>query len=260
MIRAAAAVLALLPGLAVTGSGITEPVCRLGPGELIAHDCEGEITVDILLLPEDRARFAVASETRRVLVTGAYTSAETREDGRPLPVGLFVRGGEVVSRRFAPMDGVLIVRDGAATLHHRARVHFGGRRYDLNDPELRDAFLAAVARAGASVLQSHLLVVDGRVDVRPDPDAPRFRRRLLFIDGQGALGLWQTDGSVTLYDAAQEIRAAQDAVMALNLDMGSFDLCLETGPGEAIPEAQPCGLLAWDDHEKLSNLIVLALP
>ncbi len=223
--------------------------------ELLLHSCHGAFTAEALLLPEDRA--AVAEERGpRLVVTGAYTSAETRGEGAPLPVGLFVRGGTVVNRQFAPMDGILLIdAAGEVSLHHRARVALGGVLFDLHDAEARASFLAAAEAGGLTVLQSHLLVVDGAVDVRPDDEAPQFKRRLVFVDGEGRAGVWQTSDSVTLFEAAVAVRAGMGAVMALNLDMGSYDLCVRQDPSETILEGENCGLIGWADAAKLSNLL-----
>lgn len=231
------------------------------PGDrLLVIDCEGAVSASALLLPEDAAALGEAPGPR-VVITGAYTSAESRDDGLPLPVGLFVRGGEIVSRLFAPMDGVLLIdAEGGLSLHHRERVEFGGESFDLNDTDARHVFLHRAAGAGLSVMQSHLLIVDGELDVRPVEDAPRFRRRLLFVDAEGRAGIWQSGAALTLHDAAALLAEAHAPEMALNLDMGSYDLCLRLEAGAAPEEGTSCGLIGWNEAAKLSNLLVFDLP
>ncbi len=118
----------------------------------------------------------------------------------------------------------------------------------------RRAYVAEASAHGLSVLQSHLLIVDGRVDVRPQEDAPVFIRRMLFIDDEG-FGLYQTRWPKSLHDAAQQLAEALAPRMALNLDMGSYDYCLRAEDGADTG----CGGLDRDDTGKLSNLLVLTL-
>lgn len=226
---------------------------------LLLHECNGPFTTAAALLPEDAALMTEARGPRLV-VTGVYTSTERREEGVPLPVGLFIRAGEIVNRQFGRMDGILLVTpEGRLSLHHRARVTIGRTRYNLTAPARRNAFLAAASEAGLSVLQSHLLIVDGRVDVAQSDDAPRFRRRLLFVDRDGRAGLWQSAGAVTLHDAAMELSQTLGPAMALNLDMGSYDLCLRQEVGDGPREGADCGRISWFDAGKLSNLLIFDL-
>lgn len=234
-------------------------ICPPEDAQLLLHACNGGFTVAGALLPEDAGLMETALE-HRLVVTGVYTSAERRAGGLPMPVGLFVRAGEVVSRQFARMDGILVIGgDGQPQVFHRARVRLAGRRFDLTVAAQRAAFLERAAALGLTVMQTHLLIVDGRVDVTPTPDAPRFIRRLLFVDAEGRAGLWQSAAALTLHDAAAELLAAQGARMALNLDMGSYDFCLRQQPGDGPVEGARCGLISWLDAGKLSNLLVFDL-
>ena len=133
------------------------------------------------------------------------------------------------------------------------RVPLDGQRYDLTEPPARAAFTRAAAAAGLSVLQSHLLIVDGALDIRPRADAPMFVRRILFADAHG-FGLWQSRWPMTLHGAAEKLALSLAPRMALNLDMGSFDYCWR------IEEARHtrCGFLARTDTAKLSNLLIFA--
>ncbi|MEL6775111.1 MAG: hypothetical protein AAFP23_10120, partial [Pseudomonadota bacterium] len=209
---------------------------------------------DDLPLPGDAPSAAI---TEQIIVTGAYTGRDTRPSGDPAPVGLTVRRGMVVGRNLARMDGILVLEpepDGMAAprLYRRDAVAIDGRRYDLRDPAIRAQFLEVAARLGASVLQSHLLVIDGRVDTRAVEGAPLAKRRLLFTKGH-SFGLWESAGAVTLDDAARAIAAEVAPDMALNLDMGSFDLCLRHIEGREIA----CGFNPSDFDTRLSTLLVL---
>ncbi len=242
---ASAALGLLLAVLPAPAAGCPEP-----PPALLVHSCRGAEAA-LLLLPEDTVAATRPGDT--LLVTGAYTATDTRAEGRPKPVGLFLRRGLLVNRNLGRMDGILVIEpDGRLALHHRARVQLDGRTHDLTTLPGRRAFIDAARAAGASVAQSHLLVVDGQVDVRPRADAPLATRRLLFTDESG-WGIWESPGPMTLHEAAEAIAAAHAPRMALNLDMGSFNYCWWLGRDTA----SRCGLLGRDDTGALSNLIAI---
>jgi len=152
------------------------------------------------------------------------------------------------------MDGVLIIgpESGAPALYHRTKVPLGGRDYDLTQLAERRDFAAAASAARLSVLQSHLLIVDGKVDVRPQDEAPVFARRMLFVSADG-FGIYQPEGAMTLLSAAEQLAGELAPTMALNLDMGSYDYCRVSASG---PE-NACGILGPDNTDKLSNLLML---
>lgn len=218
-------------------------LCALEDDDLIFTSCSGG-GVELRLLPED----AGPTPEGALDVTGAYTATDKRDESRPKPVGLFVRGGEVISREYVRFDGVLTVTDGAPTLHHRRRVALNGQRYDLENMSDRSAFLASAAKTGSAVMQSHLLIVDGEVDTAPIDGAPRFRRRILFQMKDGAFGVYDSSPrALTLNEATEEVAAKFAPEMALNLDMGSYDFCSRGG---AL-----CGALGLQATGKLSNLL-----
>jgi hypothetical protein len=240
--------------LLITLIGAPAGACPPPSDNLLFHSCWGEARLALALLPEDLPLQAPDGASQRVVVTGAYTGRETRGEGLPTPVGLFVRDGTVVNRNLGRMDGVLLVdpKTGQPELHHRHRVAFAGKRFDLNDLGQRRDFIAAAAAAGISVMQSHLLIVDGTVDVREQEGAPVFTRRMLFTDSHG-FGLYQTGWAMTLYDAAQELAEALSPQMVLNLDMGSYDYCQRFVAGSE----SACGALDRGNTAKLSNLLIL---
>jgi len=245
-----------LVGLAflVTLGAAPAAACPLPSDTLLFHNCWGQGRLAVLLLPEDLPLPEAAPQGRRLVVTGAYTARDSRGDELAKPVGLFVHGGAVINPNLGRMDGVLLVdpADGAPELHHRERLALGGRDYDLTVLSQRRAFVAEASAHGLSVLQSHLLIVDGRVDVRQRDDAPVYVRRMLFVDDEG-FGLYQTRWPVTLHDAARQLGQALGPRMALNLDMGSYDYCQRAEDGAEAG----CGRLDRDDTGKLSNLLVL---
>lgn len=218
-------------------------LCAIQNDELIFTNCKGG-AVELRLLPEDEG----PTPNSALDVTGAYTATDRREEGRPKPVGLFVRGGEVISREYVRFDGVLTVTDGAPTLHHRRRVDFSGQRYDLEDLDDRAMFLQRMAETGSDVLQSHLLIVDGAVDTALIEGAPRFRRRILFQMADGRFGVYDSSPRMlTLHEATREVAKNVAPKMALNLDMGSYDFCRV---GDSL-----CGALGPQATGKLSNLL-----
>ncbi len=253
MIRplAAAALGALASVLASAATACPDPSATL-----LFHSCWAGGEVKIRLLPEDLPLPAPDTGTR-LIVTGAYTSTESRNGELRKPVGLFVHRGKVVNPNLGRMDGILLVdpKSGKPDLQNRAAMRYRGNSYDLRKLDQRHAFVDAARSADISVLQSHLLIVDGRVDVRPQDDAPVFRRRMLFSGADG-FGIYQTDAPATLYDAARALADAHAPEMALNLDMGSYDYCQRHTSGQA----ESCGLLDASNTIKLSNLLELQAP
>lgn len=223
-------------------------LCDLQHDDLIFTSCAGG-AVELRLLPEDSGE----TPDGALDVTGGYTATDRRDKNRPKPVGLFARGGEVISREYVRFDGVLTVTDGQPILHHRRRIAFGDQRYDLEDAEDRAAFLSRAAETGSAVMQSHLLIVDGKVDTAPIDGAPRFRRRILFQMSDGQFGVFDSSPRMlTLNEATEEVAARFAPDMALNLDMGSYDFC-RTG-------ARLCGALTPQATGKLSNLLRFTAP
>ena len=247
-----------LAALALLTTLLARPAVACPPASeaMLFHSCWGEARIALALLPEDLPLPAPGPGARRLVVTGAYTASDSRAEGRPKPVGLFLRRGELVNPNLARMDGVLVVdpADGQPGFHHRERVALAERTYDLRDLDQRRAFIEAARHRALSVMQSHLLIADGVFDVHPQEDAPAFVRRLLFADGDG-FGVWQTLGAATLYEAAAELDAALGPRMVMNLDMGSYNFCRRTADGVETS----CGSVAPEGTAKLSNLIVLTL-
>jgi hypothetical protein len=231
--------------------------CPPASETLLFHSCWGTARARIILLPEDSIPPPPEQGRRQLVVTGAYTATDSRAEGRPKPVGLFIHDGRTVNPNLGRMDGILTVdRDGGGlALHHRRAVEIAGRRHALATLPKRRAFAEAASAAGLDVLQSHLLVIDGHSDVSARGDAPRAVRRLLFTDRAG-YGVFQTAGPATLGEAADAVRSRFSARMALNLDMGRHDYCrLATRTG-----TRNCGFRGTGDTAGLSNLLAFTLP
>ncbi|MEM6945496.1 MAG: hypothetical protein AAF565_17265 [Pseudomonadota bacterium] len=241
----------------VAGGGrlaAAEAACAPPQGSIF-HVCEGYGTARLMLLPEDWPP-TQGPNPGELIVSGGYTGRDAREGGLAAPVGLLIRDGQVIGRNIARMDGILLIgADGVPALHPRGAVKLGAERYDLGPLNERQAFFDAARAGGISALQSHLLVIDGRVDTREVEGAPVARRRILYTRG-GGFGVWQSDQALTLDAAARRLAAEVAPDMALNLDMGSFDFCLAGLEGSS---AQSCGAIAPQQLPgRLSNLLRLS--
>lgn len=233
------------------------------PGLLFLESEPGAARADIAFLPENEALqnallddlldAPTPSDGRRLIVTGAYSSGD-----RFGPEGFVLSDGAPTHPWPQGWDGLLLVgADGAAGVHLVTAVELEGRRYNLRDRADRGPFLARAEALGLSAIQSHLLIRDGALDLRPVEDAPSFRRRMLFQMADGRLGVYDTSPRpVTLYEGAAQLLDAIGPKMALNLDMGAYDFC-----ERATPEGvERCGLLRRGQLDRLTNLIVLTTP
>jgi hypothetical protein len=244
-----ASIFSMVLWAAATTVAAAQPCLPLAP-ELIYAACAGQGRAELRLLPEDAAE----TPDNALDITGGYTAVDLRKGGKPKPVGLMVRGGEIVNREYVRFDGVLTIdAQNALQVQYRRAVSLGGGLFDLNDAGERRAFLNTAAREKASIIQSHLLILNGEVDVAPRASAPRFWRRILFQTAAGYIGVYDSSPrALTLYEVAEEVAQAYAPVMALNLDMGSYDFCRRG--------RQLCGYLAADAAAKLSNIIRLYAP
>ncbi len=228
----------------------------LSEGVLLLEPEPGSARVRLLFLPDDAAAVERPSlpDRRRLTVTGAYSSGD-----RFGPEGFVLRRGEPVRPIPQGWDGVLVVTpEGGASVHDVSAVALGGDAFNLRDPDQRRTFLDEAEDLGLSAIQSHLLIKDGALDLRPVDNAPLFRRRLLFETVDGRLGVFDTSPApLTLYDAAVALRQAVPGVrMALNLDMGAYDFCVWRSPGER----RLCGFLSAPDRQALTNMIEIEIP
>ncbi len=223
--------------------------CTKEQAGLLFMSCAGDTAASVVLLrdPAIPASSTTKGE-RRLVITGTYTSGEARE-----PEGFFLSSGEAYDPYLQGWDGLaLIDNNGALSLHHVERVAVDDENWNLRKKAERKAFLAIAKEQGWSALQSHMLVVDGKVDTKPRDSAPRFRRRVLFTREDGSYGVYDSP-PLTLHAAALDIAERFSPVMALNLDMGSYDFC-RLSVGEDVED---CGTLAEAQVGKLSNLLIL---
>lgn len=236
----------LFPLLLGAGAASAAPFCSSDDPTLLWRSCDGNARLEVKLLPEDVG----PTPAKDLDVTGAYTATDQREDGSPKPVGLFIRRGEIVSREYVRFDGVLTVSPtGQPRIHYRRNVQpFDKGVFDLEDSSQRSGLLEQISAARFDILQSHLLIIDGKVDTAAVAGAPAFRRRILFQLGDQKFGLFDSSPRrLTLHEAAIEVAEKFQPTMALNLDMGSYDFCRK-GTTE-------CGALSAEATDKLSNII-----
>lgn len=215
--------------------------CPVTPSVLV-HSCKADISVRLRILPDE----IVQDSAHLLTVAGTYSSGD-----RFGIEGLVIRGGEIVSRRYQNWDGVLVIdADGTPELYHAADVELGTQAFDLKDKPSRMEFIKLARDTGVAVLQSHLLVSNGSLDLKDVEDAPKFKRRLLVTFEDDSFGVWETTQAETLYAAAHQVQAELNPKMALNLDMGAYDYC-RSGPKGEIKD---CGRLLVS-ADKLTNVL-----
>ncbi len=209
---------------------------------ILVHSCKGDISVRLRVLPDE-----VENKFEHLLtVAGTYSSGD-----RFGIEGLVIKGGKSISRRYQNWDGVLIIdAKGHPKLFHAKDVTVDGENFNLKKQPLRDAFIAKAKVAGVTVLQSHLLITDGILDLKDVDGAPRFKRRLLVTLKDGSFAIWETAQAETLYDAAHLLQEELAPVMAFNLDMGAYDYCVSG----ADDTQKNCGRLIVS-KDKLTNLL-----
>jgi hypothetical protein len=209
----------------------------------LVHSCQGDFSVHLRVLPDG----ALTDRDHVLTVTGTYSSGD-----RFGIEGLVIQAGKTVSRRYQNWDGVLVIdRNGTPQLSHAENVSLDGEDFNLKVKPRRAAFIAKAKELGVTVLQSHLLIFNGALDLEDIKNAPSFKRRLLVTFQDGSFGIWESDQAETLYGAAKKVQDALNPFMALNLDMGAYDYCQSGSNGV---EADCGSLLVSTD--KLTNLLV----
>ena len=140
--------------------------------------------------------------------------------------------------------------------HNVAQVQLDDTTFNLREKAQRDNFISQATISELSIIQSHLLISDGHLDLRELPDQPRFRRRILFSTETGDIGIFDTSpDALTLFEAAIALEALARPVMALNLDMGAYDYCARNDGGNL----GNCGLLSRRKTEILTNVLTVRL-
>ncbi len=225
--------LGLAPAFAVFAQDCTMPA------SVLIHSCQADMTVRLRVMPDNRQ----IDSNHLLTVTGTYSSGD-----RFGIEGLVIQAGQTVSRRYQNWDGVLVIdQNGAPHLYNARNVALGDDRFNLKQKPRRDAFIAKAKDTGVTVLQSHLLISGGTLDLRDVENAPSFKRRLLITFRDGSFGIWETARSETLYAAALQVQDALNPYMALNLDMGAYDYCRKNAKSV-------CGSLRVS-ADKLTNLL-----
>ncbi|MEO0342973.1 MAG: succinate dehydrogenase [Pseudomonadota bacterium] len=217
------------------GIGLADTTCPKVASVLISN-CASPLHVQLIEPSE-------LSKTKNYLVvTGTYSSGD-----RLGVEGLAVMSGEVKSRRLQDWDGVLILgNDGQPQMFNARRVEFANELFNIKDHDQAFELLDLVAEHGASMMQSHLLISNGVLDLRQLVNAPVFYRRIFYVTHDGGFGVWQSPSRLTLYDAAVQLQDELRPKMALNLDMGSYDFCRKAN--------QECGRLTVS-IDQLTNLL-----
>ena len=233
--------------LAVTGEAVAD--CPPPQPSLLFASCAGTTHAELVVLGAGEGVSAPSDTGRELVVTGTYTSGEKHE-----PEGFVLDRGEAFDPYIQGWDGLLLLSEqGLLALAHVERALLDDKTYNMRDRDERRAFVEEATKQKYSAIQSHLLIVDGAVDVREQPDAPRFRRRVLFSYSNGNYGLYDSSPrALSLFEAAQEVAKLFGPEMALNLDMGSYDYCSQSVDGLEIP----CGSLDRSQTGKLSNVLI----
>lgn len=236
-------------GLAI-GFGFSMPITALAEeavlcpvsASVLLHSCKDAASVRLRVLPDEPSE----GSEHLLTVAGTYSSGD-----RFGIEGLVIQAGKIVSKRYQNWDGVLVVdTDGTPNLFHATDVAIGADKFDLKDKTSRADFITKAQDTGVTVIQSHLLIVNGTLDLKDVENAPEFKRRLLVTFEDGSFGVWETAQSETLFAAAHQVQSELMPKMALNLDMGAYDYC-KRGPKGAQSD---CGRLIVST-DKLTNLL-----
>jgi hypothetical protein len=142
--------------------------------------------------------------------------------------------GQLLNPALQAFDGLLLISPGGQVqIEAVDSLPFWGRTFQLasRKQDFLD-FLRLARQEKLSLLQSHLLLQAGQLMTRPKPNAPRFRRRVLFRTRDGGLHLFDSFAEkLSLHQTARRLQETYQAWQAFNLDMGTFNFALEYGPG-----------------------------
>ncbi len=183
-------------------------------GRLLFHEHDVELRIS---KPED------ADPTSSLIVAGTYSSAD-----RHGIEGIALIDGILKSKRLQSWGGILVTDQGKAQIYPTAAVEYAGEFFDLTTSNRLYSFIELAKAKRLSVLQSHLLIHNGKLDLNYIHNAPKFVRRILFTNIDGSVGIWQSEKAETLYEATRQLRSEQNPNMAFNLDMGAYDFCRQS--------------------------------
>jgi hypothetical protein len=188
-----------------------------------------------------------STRQQRITVTGAYTSPYN------MPVGLAIDKGKVVNPALQKWDGLIIINQhGQLFLNHIKQLNYQFKQYNINS-SLNDyhGFLQLAKQEKLTVLQSHLLINNGQLLVDNKPNQKKFRRRIIFQTPDMGIHLYDSQKEVlSFYEAASYLKDNFDAIIAINLDMGTYNLGKRYSDGTLIEDLSHLG-----NNVVLSNLI-----
>jgi hypothetical protein len=150
--------------------------------------------------------------------TGAYTSSFKRA------VGVFAIDGKILNPAIRDWGGVLLIKDGVAQIIDARNINIGFKKLNiLKSVDDLKVFFNWIETNDLSILQSHLIVNNGRVAVK-SRNKRLFRRRVIFEDDNGLLHIYDSLGKkITLFQLSNILVKKYRAVRAINLDMGAYD-------------------------------------
>lgn len=198
-----------------------------------ARDADYKTTLLLISGPDGRilnGQRKIKDYTKRLEMTGTYTSSFQH------PTGLFAIDGEVINPVLQSWDGLVII-DPEDRVHVKDInfLEYQFRQFDIRHSyqDYLD-FLDLVKDLKLSLLQSHLIVKRGEIDVSPD-NTKRFRRRVIFQNVHSAVSIYDSfEKHQTLYETADILVNEYQAVNAVNLDMGPYGYCARYENGERV--------------------------
>jgi len=155
----------------------------------------------------------------RFMFTGTYTSP------LGMPAGLAIGREGVINPFLQSWEGLILIQNGKIYLNSLFDLHLGNRSLHVaeNFRDFQD-FVRHVEAQGGALLQSHLLVYEGRSALRAESNKRKMRRRVIFQTGDGGLHLFDSrDRRLSFEEVAGELIDKFKAEIAINLDMGGFN-------------------------------------
>lgn len=212
---------------------------------ILFYSCDKQAVILLKFHPLE-----LSHKTNNILsVTGAYSSGD-----RFGVEGLAFDGKRLVSSRFQNWDGIFLVSpNGVPHIFNSKKVNLWKKNFDLTLKNDRKKFIEIAQSKNWSMIQSHLLISNGNLDLYEIENARRYIRRMFFIKQTG-WGVYQTKTASTLYEAAIEIKSLINPDMVINLDMGTYNYCQRST--DLGPKA--CGELLTNS-KNLTNLITIKL-